>query len=147
MCEPARVLLAAAPFLPTHARGDDAADSLRNDRFAAVPGVVAGIDPTENPVIWELAAEILVIVVFFVTGLRIDDLGGRRLWRPTVKFLGITMPLTIAAVAFLGWGIAGMTVAGAILLAAVLAPTAPVLAGDFHIGPPLEGKEHPFGSR
>ena len=29
------------------------------------PGVVAGIDPTENPAVWELAAELAVIVVLF----------------------------------------------------------------------------------
>jgi len=107
------------------------------------PGIVAGIDPTVNPVIWEVAAELVVIVVLFATGLRIDDLGGRRLWWPTFRLLAITMPLTIAAVAFLGWSLAGMTVGGAILLGAVLAPTDPVLAGDLQIGPPLEGKEHP----
>lgn len=107
------------------------------------PSIVSGIDPTVNPVIWEVAAELVVIVVLFATGLRIDDLGGRRLWWPTVRLLAITMPLTIAAVAFLGWSLAGMTVGGAILLGAVLAPTDPVLAGDLQIGPPLEGKEHP----
>ena len=107
------------------------------------PGAVAGIDPTERPAIWELAAELVVIIVLFATGLRIDDLGGRRLWWPTVRLLAITMPLTIAAVALLGWSVAGMTVGGAILLGAVLAPTDPVLAGDLQIGPPLEGKEHP----
>lgn len=107
------------------------------------PSVVSGIDPTENPAIWELAAELVVIVVLFTTGLRIDDLGGRRLWGPTARLLAITMPLTIAAVALLGWSLAGMTVAGAILLGAVLSPTDPVLAGDLQIGPPLEGKEHP----
>lgn len=107
------------------------------------PGIVSGIDPTVNPVLWEVAAEFVVIVVLFATGLRIDDLGGRRLWWPTVRLLAITMPLTIAAVAFLGWSLAGMTVGGAILLGAVLAPTDPVLAGDLQIGPPLEGKEHP----
>jgi NhaP-type Na+/H+ or K+/H+ antiporter len=36
-----------------------------------------------------------------------------------------------------------MTVAGALLLAAVLAPTDPVLAGDVQVGAPLEGGEHP----
>jgi NhaP-type Na+/H+ or K+/H+ antiporter len=107
------------------------------------PGIVAGIDPTVNPVIWEVAAELVVIVVLFATGLRIDDLGGRRLWWPTVRLLAITMPLTIGAVALMGWSLAGMTVGGAILLGAVLAPTDPVLAGDLQIGPPLEGKEHP----
>ena len=36
-----------------------------------------------------------------------------------------------------------MTLAGALLLGAVLAPTDPVLAGDVQVGPPLEGGEHP----
>ncbi|MEF2553324.1 cation:proton antiporter [Aurantimonas sp. A2-1-M11] len=107
------------------------------------PGIVDGIDPTQNPAIWEIAAELVVIVVLFATGLRIDNLGGMRLWRPTIRLLAITMPLTIAAVALLGWSVAGMTLGGAILLGAVLAPTDPVLAGDLQIGPPLEGKEHP----
>jgi NhaP-type Na+/H+ or K+/H+ antiporter len=107
------------------------------------PGIVAGIDPTVNPLLWEVAAELVVIVVLFATGLRIDELGGLRLWRPTVGLLVITMPITIAAVAFLSWSVVGMTVGGAILLGAVLAPTDPVLAGDLQIGPPLEGKEHP----
>ena len=53
------------------------------------------------------------------------------------------MPLTIAAVAFAGWAIGGLTIAGAVLLAAVLAPTDPVLAGDLQVGRPLEGGEHP----
>ncbi len=107
------------------------------------PEVVAVIDPTENPGIWEIAAEMVVIVVLFATGLRIDDLGGWHLWRPTVGLLVVTMPLSIAAVALLGWGVAGMTVGGAVLLGAVLAPTDPVLAGDLQVGPPLEGNEHP----
>ena len=107
------------------------------------PEVVSGIDPTQNPGIWELSAELVVIIVLFATGLRIDNLGGWRLWRPTIGLLAITMPLTIGAVALLGWGLAGMTIGGAVLLGAVLAPTDPVLAGDLQIGPPLEGKEHP----
>ena len=53
------------------------------------------------------------------------------------------MPLTIVAVAALGWAMTGMTLAGALLLGAVLAPTDPVLAGDVQVGPPLEGREHP----
>ena len=76
------------------------------------PEIVAGIDPTENPGLWEVAAELVVIVVLFATGLRIDNLGGPRLWRPTLRLLAVTMPLTIAAVALLGWALAGMTVGG-----------------------------------
>src|SRR5687768_14153183 len=106
------------------------------------PNIASEIDPTTNPAIWEVAAELVVIVVLFSTGLRIDHLGGRRLWWPTARLLAITMPVTIAAVAFLGWGLAGMTFGGAILLGAVLAPTDPVLAGDLQIGPPLRSEEH-----
>jgi NhaP-type Na+/H+ or K+/H+ antiporter len=107
------------------------------------PGIFAGLDPTLNPAIWEVTAEIVVIVVLFATGLRIDDLGGWPLWRPTVGLLAVTMPLTIAAVALVGWTMTGLTLAGAVLLGAVLAPTDPVLAGDVQVGPPLEGREHP----
>lgn len=106
------------------------------------PGISATIDPTVNPGLWETTAEIVVIVVLFATGLRIDDIGDLRLWRPTIGLLAVTMPLTIGAVALLGWAMTGMTVAGALLLGAVLAPTDPVLAGDVQIGPPLEEGEH-----
>lgn len=52
------------------------------------------------------------------------------------------MPLCILVVA-LGGMLIGMTLAGAVLLAAVLVPTDPVLAADVQVGPPLEGGEHP----
>ncbi|OWU84752.1 sodium:proton antiporter [Oceanicola sp. 22II-s10i] len=107
------------------------------------PGATAFLDPSENPKIWEITTEIVVIVVLFATGLRIDDPGSLRTWRSTIGLLAITMPLTIAAVAFLGVWLAGLTLAGALVLGAVLAPTDPVLAGDVQIGPPLEGREHP----
>ena len=47
------------------------------------------------------------------------------------------------ALAWIGWAVAGLTLAGAVLLAAVLSPTDPVLAGDLQVGPPLEGGEQP----
>ena len=107
------------------------------------PDAFSSLDPTTNPEIWERTAEIVVIVVLFATGLRIDDLGGWRLWQPTLGLLAITMPLTIGAVAGLGWALTELTLAGGLLLGAVLAPTDPVLAGDIQVGPPLEGQEHP----
>jgi len=51
--------------------------------------------------------------------------------------LGITMPLTILGVAVLGWWVAGLAPAVALLLGAVLAPTDPVLASDVQVGEPL----------
>lgn len=111
--------------------------------FSFLPGMPDVLDPTVSPRVWETISEIVVIVVLFATGLRIDSISTWSRWRPTVHLLLIALPLTIAAVAFLGWALAGMTVAGAVLLGAVLSPTDPVLAGDVQVGPPMEGGEHP----
>lgn len=111
--------------------------------YAFVPGMPAAIDPIAYPLVWERVSELCVIVGLFGVGLRIDRLRGRALWRPTLRLLVIAMPVTIAAMAWLGVVVGGMTLAGALLLGAVLAPTDPVLAGDVQVGPPLEGGEHP----
>lgn len=111
--------------------------------FNFIPGMPRVSDPTSSPVLWEVISEIVVIVVLFATGLRIDNISNWSRWRPTVRLLVIAMPLTVVAIALLGWALAGMTVAGAVMLGAVLSPTDPVLAGDVQVGPPLEGREHP----
>lgn len=108
-----------------------------------LPGVSQALDPREAPLFWELASELAVIVALFGTGIRIDNVTDYRRWRPTIRLLIIAMPITIAAVAFMGLAFAGMTLAGALLLGAVLAPTDPVLAGEVQVGPPTEGGEHP----
>ncbi|QQA44312.1 cation:proton antiporter [Pelagovum pacificum] len=108
-----------------------------------LPEVTLLPDPRSAPLAWELASELTVIVALFGAGLRIDALGPWPRWMPTARLLVLAMPLTIAAVAFLGASLAGMTLAAAILLGAVLAPTDPVLAGDVQVGPPHEGEEHP----
>lgn len=112
--------------------------------FSLIPGMPEALDPREAPRLWELTSELAVIVALFGTGLRLDNLSSYRRWQPTVRLLALAMPLTIAAVAFMGYTFAGMTLAGAILLGAVLAPTDPVLAGDVQVGPPTEGGEHPI---
>ncbi len=112
--------------------------------FNFIPGMPGIPDPTVAPALWEIISELVVIVVLFATGLRIDNISSWTRWSPTVRLLLIAMPLTVAALAFLGWAVAGMTIAGAVLLGAVLSPTDPVLAGDVQVGPPQEGREeHP----
>ncbi|QAX28098.1 sodium:proton antiporter [Leisingera sp. NJS204] len=108
-----------------------------------VPGLPQLPDPRAHPKPWEVVSELTVIIALFAAGLRLDSLRPWKKWGPTVRLLLIGMPLTILAVAVLGWGLGGMTAAGAILLGAVLAPTDPVLAGDVQVGPPMEGNEHP----
>ncbi len=101
------------------------------------------VDPLVKPKLWEILSEICVVVGLFGVGLRIDKLWAGAPWRLTVGLLAISMPICIAAVALAGWAFASMTLAGALLLGAVLAPTDPVLASDVQVGPPLEGGEHP----
>ncbi|MGR3603294.1 MAG: cation:proton antiporter [Heliomarina sp.] len=108
-----------------------------------IPAIPTMPDPREAPMPWELLSELAVIVALFGTGMRIDSVLPWRKWAPTARMLAIAMPLTIASIALLGVGLESLTVAGAILLGAVLAPTDPVLAADVQVGPPHEGGEHP----
>ena len=110
--------------------------------FGFLPGMPESVSPLDRPKLWEVISEFAVIIALFGTGLRIDTLASWRQWGPTARMLAIAMPLTMIAVATVGL-VAGLTLAGAVLLAAVMAPTDPVLAADIQVGPPLEGGEHP----
>jgi NhaP-type Na+/H+ or K+/H+ antiporter len=110
--------------------------------FGWVLGAAASINPITVPAPWERLSELCVIAGLFGVGLRIDRLKDFDRWRPTVRLLAIAMPLTILAVAVLGWQLGAMTFGGGLLLGAVLSPTDPVLAGDLQVGKPNEGGEH-----
>ena len=55
----------------------------------------------------------------------------------------VLLELVVPSFFILWFGLGALLVAGALLLAAVLAPTDPVLTGDVQVGAPLEGGEHP----
>lgn len=112
--------------------------------YHLLPNMPEPLNPIQSPVVWEVTSEFVVIIVLFVTGLRIDNISDWQRWRGTIRLLLLAMPLTIGAVAFLGWWLAGMTIAGAIMLGAVLSPTDPVLAGNVQVGPPTQGGEDPI---
>jgi NhaP-type Na+/H+ or K+/H+ antiporter len=99
------------------------------------------VDPVDDARVVERLAEFAVIVALFSTGLKLDrDLSWSG-WGSVTRLLAIAMPLTIAAVAAFGAAAMGLSVAAAIVLAASLAPTDPVLAGDLGVGPPGEEDE------
>ncbi|WP_437129219.1 cation:proton antiporter [Streptomyces hydrogenans] len=110
--------------------------------FLAV-GMLAGLwaVPTVDPVrsrLWvEHATELCVIVSLMGAGLALNRPVGRRGWAGAWRLLGIGMPLTIvattAAALILGWPLAP-----ALLLAAVLSPTDPVLAAEVRVGEPTD---------
>ncbi|MEJ7735832.1 MAG: sodium:proton antiporter [Chitinophagaceae bacterium] len=85
--------------------------------------------------------EMVVIVSLMGTGLKIDQPFSFKKWRVPFRLIIITMVLSIAIVALMGWWSFGFDLASAILLGAVLAPTDPVLASDVQVGPPNEKDE------
>jgi NhaP-type Na+/H+ or K+/H+ antiporter len=102
----------------------------------ALPVGLPEPDPLSYPAIATHLAEVGVIVALMGAGLKIDRPLGWRRWSATWRLLAVAMPLTIAAVALLGWWWAGLAPAAALLLAAALAPTDPVLAADVQVGEP-----------
>lgn len=99
------------------------------------------LDPVDDARIVERLAELAVIVALFSTGLKLDREVSWRGWGSVTRLLAVTMPLTIAALALFGVLAMGLSLAAAIVLAAALAPTDPVLAGDIGVGPPGEEDE------
>jgi NhaP-type Na+/H+ or K+/H+ antiporter len=104
-----------------------------------VPGVAP--HPQDHLKITERLTELVVIVALMGAGLKLDRPLAWATSQLTWRLIGIAMPLTIAALAVLGTWLLGLGAAAAILLAASLAPTDPVLASDVQAGPPGEGME------
>ena len=93
-------------------------------------------DQTFDRKLMEYITEFIVIISLAGTGLKMKRSPSLKNWSTGVYLLAIAMPLTIAAVALLGWWAVGLAPASAILLGAVLAPTDPVLASNVQVGPP-----------
>lgn len=108
---------------------------------ALVFAVPIGLD-MGNPIVHadviERVTEILVIISLTGVGLRMARPVGLRTWSSTWRLLAIAMPLGIAGLAFATWWLGGFPIAAAILIAACLAPTDPVLASEVQAAPPGE---------
>jgi NhaP-type Na+/H+ or K+/H+ antiporter len=99
------------------------------------------LEPLADAQVYEKAAELAVIIALFGTGLKLERELKPRGWRHVFMLLFVAMPLTITAVALFGTYVMGLSVGAAIVLAATLAPTDPVLAGDVGVGPPGDEEE------
>jgi NhaP-type Na+/H+ or K+/H+ antiporter len=109
--------------------------------FALPPLRQFAVHPLEFPLVVERLSELVVIVSLMGAGLKIDRMIGLRSWALTWRLLGIAMPITMLIVACLAWGLTGAGAAAALLIAAVLAPTDPVLASDVQVSGPGKGTE------
>lgn len=89
----------------------------------------------------EHPSELIVIISLAGSGLGVDTVGGWRNWAPTWRLLIIAMPVTIGVVVLCGYGWLGLSLPGALLLAAALAPTDPVLDRSVQVAPPGQDEE------
>ncbi|ONG59133.1 cation transporter [Pseudoroseomonas deserti] len=107
----------------------------------SLPQVALNPLPLAHPEIAERFTEFVVIIALMGAGLKLDRVFSWRRWAVTWRLLGITMPLGIGLIVLLlGWG-HGYPWTAALLMAASLAPTDPVLASDVQVGPPKTGQE------
>jgi NhaP-type Na+/H+ or K+/H+ antiporter len=107
----------------------------------SIPGSGPEPDPLAYPHLTEHLTELIVIVALMGAGLKLNRPVGWRTWLTTWRLLAITMPLSIAGIALLGWSGLGLAPAAALLLGAVLAPPDPVLASDVQVGSPHEPEQ------
>jgi NhaP-type Na+/H+ or K+/H+ antiporter len=97
------------------------------------------LNPMAEPKLTEHLAELTILVALMGVGLAIDRPIGWHRWKVTWRMLFVAMPACVAAVAGLGW-LLGLAPAVALLVAAVLAPTDPVLASDVQVQGPTTGE-------
>lgn len=92
----------------------------------------------------EHATEIVVLVSLFTSGLKLSAPVADRRWTLPLRLASVSMVVTVAAVALVGWGLMGMSLGAAVLLGAILAPTDPVLASDVQVVHPGDQDELKF---
>jgi NhaP-type Na+/H+ or K+/H+ antiporter len=107
----------------------------------SIPQVTLRPLPVLYPEITERFSEFVVIVALMGAGLKIDRIFQWRDWAVTWRLLAVTMPLGILAITFLAVWAMNLPWVVALLLAASLAPTDPVLASDIQVGPPKSEDE------
>jgi len=108
--------------------------------YTVLPGL-PGPDPLDLGTSALHLTEVCVLVSLMGAGLAINRPFGWRSWSSTWRLLGVTMPLSMLAVGVLGWAALGLGAAGAMLLAAALAPTDPVLATEVQVSEPVTDDE------
>jgi sodium/hydrogen antiporter len=105
------------------------------------------ISPVDHRALTEHLTEFCVLVALMGVGLALDrplqlrSWATWRAWASTWRLLLVGMPLAIGATALLGWWVMGLAAPAAVLVAAVLAPTDPVLAADVQVEGPSADME------
>ena len=106
--------------------------------FVLGPAGLALLDPSPEAdhAILEAIAEAAVLVSLFAVGLKLTLPLSDRRWRAPLRLATASMLTTIALLAAIGVLLFDLQIGAAILLAAILAPTDPVLASDVQLADP-----------
>jgi NhaP-type Na+/H+ or K+/H+ antiporter len=91
------------------------------------------VDPFAQSRLIEAVCELAVLVSLFVTGSNVGGTIRRRHWAVPIRLATVAMVITIGALTAFATFVLGFEIGAAVLLAAVLAPTDPVLAGDVQV--------------
>jgi NhaP-type Na+/H+ or K+/H+ antiporter len=92
---------------------------------------------SDDAVLLERLSEVAVLISLFAVGLRLRVGLSDRIWRAPLILATATMLVTIGAMWAVGMAL-GLAASTALLLAAVLAPTDPVLASDVQVEHPRD---------
>ncbi len=106
--------------------------------YSLFPQFLPNPDPHQQPALVTHFTELIVIVSLMGAGIKLDRPFSFRTWKIPLRLVSITMLLCIGAITLLGISLLQFSLPSALLLAAALAPTDPVLAADVQVGPPHE---------
>lgn len=136
-------------FIPTMARKIGVSYSIVYVAIGAIiyliwPDVLPSPLPQKDNALVVHLTELIVIISLIGTGIKIDRSFSFHKWSTPLRLIFVAMILAILISVLLGVYVLGLSLSAALLLAAVLAPTDPVLAADVQVGPPNErGKSEP----
>lgn len=91
------------------------------------------LDALDNRVLLERLTEIAVLISLFTAGMKLEMPLRDRRWRIPAQLATVSMIVTVGIISLLGVYGLGLSVGGAVLLGAILAPTDPVLASDVQV--------------
>ena len=91
------------------------------------------LDPVAHPDLLERLTELVVLISLFTAGLKLRLPLSDGHWGVPIRLASVSMVVTVGLIALAAWYGLGLSLGGAVLLGAVLAPTDPVLAGDVQV--------------
>jgi sodium/hydrogen antiporter len=91
------------------------------------------VDPLQQSAILEVVTEIAVLISLFSAGVKMPVPVTSKQWIPAFRLAWLSMIITVALVAGFCYFVLKLPLGAGILLAAILAPTDPVLATDVQI--------------